>query len=125
MLEKIYYLALILIAFFITCGFVLAWCRRSPLALTLTISALVICLAFHSLETSVAVGIEEVSSGSRDFTQCTFIDQQGPEVSGLGYPIVVLMCDDGQHVIDARIYSQQLTHYQVCSTSENEGTFCP
>ncbi|WP_154974858.1 hypothetical protein [Klebsiella grimontii] len=125
MLEYIYYLTLILIAFFITCGFVFAWCRRSPLALTLTVSALVICLAFHSLETSVAVGKEAVLSGSRDFTQCTFIDQQGPEVSGLGYPIVVLMCDDGQHVIDARIYSQLLKQNQVCSTPENEGVFLP
>ncbi len=39
MLEKIYYLALFLIAICIIRGFVFAWSRRSPLALTLTISA--------------------------------------------------------------------------------------
>ncbi len=60
MLEKIYYLALFLIAVCIICGFVFAWRRRSPMALTLTISALVICIAFHTLENSVATGKDEL-----------------------------------------------------------------
>ncbi len=42
------------------CGFVFAWRRRSPMALTLTISALVICIAFHTLENSVATGKDEL-----------------------------------------------------------------
>ncbi|EQA8301168.1 hypothetical protein ACYA5R_21480 [Klebsiella pneumoniae] len=60
MLEKIYYLALFLIAICIIRGFVFAWSRRSPLALTLTISALVICLAFHTLDNSVATGMDQI-----------------------------------------------------------------
>jgi hypothetical protein len=115
MLEKIYYLALFLIAICIIRGFIFAWSRRSPLALTLTISALVICLAFHTLDNSVATGMDQIS-GTRDFTQCDFIDQQSAEISGRGYPVVVLMCDDGQQVVNADVYSRQLMQNQDCNT---------
>ena len=115
MLEKIYYLALFLIAICIIRGFVFAWSRRSPLALTFTISALVICLAFHTLDNSVATGMDQILSGTRDFTQCDFIDQQSAEISGRGYPVVVLMCDDGQQVVNADVYSQQLMQNQDCN----------
>ncbi len=71
MLEKIYYLALFLIAICIIRGFVFAWSRRSPLALTLTISALVICLAFHTLDNSVATGMDQILSGTRDLHSVT------------------------------------------------------
>lgn len=116
MLEKIYYLALFLIAICIIRGFVFAWSRRSPLALTLTIGALVICLAFHTLDNSVATGMDQILSGTRDFTQCDFIDQQSAEISGRGYPVVVLMCDDGQQVVNADVYSRQLMQNQDCNT---------
>ena len=116
MLEKIYYLALFLIAICIIRGFVFAWSRRSPLALTLTISALVICLAFHTLDNSVATGMDQILSGTRDFTQCDFIDQQSAEISGRGYPVIVLMCDDGQQVVNADGYSRQLMLNQDCNT---------
>lgn len=114
MLDKIYYLALFLIAICIFCGFVFAWSTRSPMALTLTVSALVICLGFHTLESSVATSKDELLSGTRDFTQCEFIDQQSAENSDLGYPVVVLVCDDGQQVVDAGIYTQQLMQKQDC-----------
>lgn len=116
MLEKIYYLALFLIAICIIRGFVFAWSRRSPLALTLTISALVICLAFHTLNNSVATSMDQILSGTRDFTQCDFIDQQSAEISGRGYPVIVLMCDDGQQVVNADVYSRQLMRNQDCNT---------
>ncbi|EKB70518.1 hypothetical protein V2E84_005848 [Klebsiella variicola] len=116
MLEKIYYLALFLIAICIIRGFVFAWSRRSPLALTLTISALVICLAFHTLNNSVATSMDQILSGTRDFTQCDFIDQQSAEISGRGYPVIVLMCDDGQQVVNADVYSRQLMQNQDCNT---------
>ncbi|MBW5491173.1 hypothetical protein [Klebsiella pneumoniae] len=116
MLEKIYYLALFLIAICIIRGFVFAWSRRSPLALTLTISALVICLAFHTLNNSVATSMDQILSGTRDFTQCDFIDQQSAEISGRGYPVIVLMCDDGQQVVNAYVYSPQLMQNQDCNT---------
>lgn len=116
MLEKIYYLALFLIAICIIRGFVFAWSRRSPLALTLTISALVICLAFHTLNNSVATSMDQILSGTRDFTQCDFIDQQSAEISGRGYPVIVLMCDDGQQVVNAYVYSRQLMQNQDCNT---------
>ncbi|HHG9056875.1 TPA: hypothetical protein ACPYXC_004734 [Klebsiella pneumoniae] len=116
MLEKIYYLALFLIAICIIRGFVFAWSRRSPLALTLTISALVICLAFHTLNNSVATSMDQILSGTRDFTQCDFIDQQSAEISGRGYPVIVLMCDDGQQVVNADVYSRQLMQNQGCNT---------
>lgn len=115
MLEKIYYLALFLIAICIIRGFVFAWSRRSPLALTLTISALVICLAFHTLNNSVATSMDQILSGTRDFTQCDFIDQQSAEISGRGYPVIVLMCDDGQQVVNADVYSRQLMQNQDCN----------
>lgn len=116
MLEKIYYLALFLIAICIIRGFVFAWSRRSPLALTLTISALVICLAFHTLNNSVATSMDQILSGTRDFTQCDFIDQQSAEISGRGYPVIVLMCDDCQQVVNADVYSRQLMQSQDCNT---------
>ena len=116
MLEKIYYLALFLIAICIIRGFVFAWSRRSPLALTLTISALVICLAFHTLNNSVATSMDQILSGTRDFTQCDFIDQQSAEISGRGYPVIVLMCDDCQQVVNADVYSRQLMQNQDGNT---------
>lgn len=118
MLDKIYNLTLFLIAICIIRGFIFAWNRRSPMALTLTTSGLVICLAFNTLESSVATGKDELLSGARDFTQCEVIDQQSAEISGLGYPIVVLLCNDGQQVVDAGIYTQQLKQkqdYEPCS----------
>ncbi|EOT5430100.1 hypothetical protein VSS22_24760 [Klebsiella pneumoniae] len=123
MLEKIYYLALFLIAVCIICGFVFAWRRRSPMALTLTISALVICIAFHTLENSVATGKDELLPGARDFTQCELVDQQSAEISGFGYPVVVLICDDGQQIVDAGIYTQQLKQKQDCAPG-SEVTSC-
>ncbi|WP_227660367.1 hypothetical protein, partial [Klebsiella pneumoniae] len=79
-------------------------------------SALVICLAFHTLDNSVATGMDQILSGTRDFTQCDFIDQQSAEISGRGYPVVVLMCDDGQQVVNADVYSRQLMQNQDCNT---------
>ncbi len=77
---------------------------------------LVICLAFHTLDNSVATGMDQILSGTRDFTQCDFIDQQSAEISGRGYPVVVLMCDDGQQVVNADVYSRQLRQNQDCNT---------
>ncbi len=75
-----------------------------------------ICLAFHTLDNSVATGMDQILSGTRDFTQCDFIDQQSAEISGRGYPVVVLMCDDGQQVVNADVYSRQLMQNQDCNT---------
>lgn len=122
MLEIIYYLALLLIAIFIAGGFVYAWCRRSPLVFTFTVSGMVICLAFHFLESSAAIGKDELYSVPRDFSQCAFLDQQPPEVSNLGYPIVELMCDDGLQTVDASIYNEQLKKLQACSPDAEEAS---
>nr|QTX13842.1 hypothetical protein [Klebsiella pneumoniae] len=75
-----------------------------------------ICLAFHTLNNSVATSMDQILSGTGDFTQCDFIDQQSAEISGRGYPVIVLMCDDGQQVVNADVYSRQLMQNQDCNT---------
>jgi hypothetical protein len=71
---------------------------------------------FPYSDNSVATGMDQILSGTRDFTQCDFIDQQSAEISGRGYPVIVLMCDDGQQVVNADVYSRQLMQNQDCNT---------